>query len=763
MNKKSLWKLILILAIPCIIGFMPAPAGLSELAWVLFGIYLAAIVGLVIKPFPEPVVLLIAVAASMVVVGNLSGGEFKTTAVLSGYSSGTTWLVFSAFTLSAAFVTTGLGKRIAYLLIGKIGSTTLGLGYVTVFLDLVLAPATPSNTARAGGIVLPIINSVAVALGSEPEKSPRRVGHYLMMSIYMVTKTTSYMFFTAMAGNILALKMINDILHLQISWGGWALAAGLPGIIMLLVTPLVIYTMYPPEIKKVDNKTIAKAGLAELGPMKIREKMLLGVFVLALLGWIFSKSLGVDESTVAIVVMATMLLLGIVTWEDVVKNKGGWNTLIWYGGIIGLSSLLSKVKFFEWLAEVFKNNLAFDGHGNVAFFVIIFLSIIVRYFFASGSAYIVAMLPVFAMLANVSGAPLMLTALALLFSNSYGGMVTHYGGAAGPVIFGAGDTPINNGLSIRHTTRNFPNREGSKPANGQMSAVALMDARSIAATAANGGYLTSASELDCWDNVPEYAFDVTPYKNRVYQGFVKGATQQPLIYGPNIKDWPELGALTDNIVLKVCSKILDEVTTTDELIPSGETSSYRSNPIGLAEFTLSRRDPGYVGRSKATAELENQRLAGNVSEMAEVFARIKQIAGQEHVDPLQTEIGSMVYAVKPGDGSAREQAASCQRVIGGLANIAEEYATKRYRSNVINWGMLPLQMAEAPTFEVGDYIYIPGIKAALDNPGTTFKGYVIHEDAPVTEITLYMESLTAEEREIIKAGSLINFNKNRQM
>ncbi|HCO5267550.1 TPA: hypothetical protein N8045_000396 [Escherichia coli] len=302
-----------------------------------------------------------------------------------------------------------------------------------------------------------------------------------------------------------------------------------------------------------------------------------------------------------------------------------------------------------------------------------------------------------------------------------------------------------------------------KPANGQMSAVALMDARSIAATAANGGYLTSASELDCWDNVPEYAFDVTPYKNRVYQGFVKGATQQPLIYGPNIKDWPELGALTDNIVLKVCSKILDEVTTTDELIPSGETSSYRSNPIGLAEFTLSRRDPGYVSRSKATAELENQRLAGNVSELTEVFARIKQIAGQEHIDPLQTEIGSMVYAVKPGDGSAREQAASCQRVIGGLANIAEEYATKRYRSNVINWGMLPLQMAEVPTFEVGDYIYIPGIKAALDNPGTTFKGYVIHEDAPVTEITLYMESLTAEEREIIKAGSLINFNKNRQM
>lgn len=307
--------------------------------------------------------------------------------------------MFSAFTLSAAFVTTGLGKRIAYLLIGKIGNTTLGLGYVTVFLDLVLAPATPSNTARAGGIVLPIINSVAVALGSNRKKSASCRTLPDDVHLHGHQNHQLYGFFTAMAGNILALKMINDILHLQISWGGWALAAGLPGIIMLLVTPLVIYTMYPPEIKKVDNKTIAKAGLAELGPMKIREKMLLGVFVLALLGWIFSKSLGVDESTVAIVVMATMLLLGIVTREDVVKNKGGWNTLIWYGGIIGLSSLLSKVKFFEWLAEVFKNNTAFDGHGNVAFFVIIFLSIIVRYFFASGSAYIVAMLPVFAMLA----------------------------------------------------------------------------------------------------------------------------------------------------------------------------------------------------------------------------------------------------------------------------------------------------------------------------------------------------------------------------
>ncbi len=223
MQKNKLWKLLVIIAIPLLISLFPAPEGLSKLAWVLSGIYLAAIVGLVIKPFAEPVVLLIAVAASMVVVGNLGDGSIKAASVLSGYSSGTTWLVFSAFTLSAAFVITGLGKRIAYILIGKIGSTTLGLGYVTAFLDLILAPATPSNTARAGGIVLPIINSVAVALGSEPERSAKRVGHYLMLNVYMVTKTTSYMFFTAMAGNILALKMIEDICHIKLSWedGRW--------------------------------------------------------------------------------------------------------------------------------------------------------------------------------------------------------------------------------------------------------------------------------------------------------------------------------------------------------------------------------------------------------------------------------------------------------------------------------------------------------------------------------------------------------------
>lgn len=332
--------------------------------------------------------------------------------------------------------------------------------------------------------------------------------------------------------------------------------------------------------------------------------------------------------------------------------------------------------------------------------------------------------------------------------------------------FGAGDTPMHNGLSIRHTTRNFPNREGSKPGNGQMSAVALMDARSIAATAANGGLLTSAAELDYWHEAQEYEFDVSPYKSRVYQGFVKGVTQQPLIYGPNIKDWPEMNALTDNILLAVTSKIMDPVTTTDELIPSGETSSFRSNPLGLAEFTLSRRDPQYVERAKKIAAIEQQRVKGEDlcrlnPQLENIFSQIRQLPGQENITAAQTEIGSMIYAVKPGDGSAREQAASCQRVLGGLANICQEYATKRYRSNVINWGMLPLQMKEAPDFEVGDFIYIPAIKSALKGELSDITAFVVSDHRPVRQITLYMEKLTSSEQEIIKAGGLINYNKNQ--
>lgn len=329
--------------------------------------------------------------------------------------------------------------------------------------------------------------------------------------------------------------------------------------------------------------------------------------------------------------------------------------------------------------------------------------------------------------------------------------------------FGAGDTPANNALSIRHTTRNFPNREGSRPAAGQLSAVALMDARSVAATAANGGMLTAATNYADDYQVPEYHYDDAPYRSKVYSGYQQADENADLIYGPNIKDWPPMSSLADHILLKVCSKIMDPVTTTDELIPSGETSSYRSNPLGLAEFTLSRRDPEYVGRAKAVGVLEQARNAGSDPAgiepgLVSVYEQIKGISGD--ISSQGIEIGSMIYCVKPGDGSAREQAASCQRVLGGLANICKEYATKRYRSNVMNWGMIPFQMKEEAEFDVDDYIFVPNVKTALDGDMQDIKAYVI--GAEVKEITLFIADMTEDEKKIVKAGSLINYNRNRQ-
>ena len=324
--------------------------------------------------------------------------------------------------------------------------------------------------------------------------------------------------------------------------------------------------------------------------------------------------------------------------------------------------------------------------------------------------------------------------------------------------FGAGDTPANNALSIRHATRNFPNREGSKPGAGQLSAVALMDARSIAATAANGGILTSAEKYADDYEVPEYNYDDSSYRARIYNGFGKAEPEDKLIYGPNIKDWPEQEALAQNILLRVCSKIMDKVTTTDELIPSGETSSYRSNPLGLAEFTLSRRDPGYVQRAKAVRALEKARLAGEAQSdeaLKNALGKVKNILPD--VDEKTIEIGSVIYCVKPGDGSAREQAASCQRVLGGLANICSEYATKRYRSNVMNWGMLPFQMKNEPTFEVGDYILVPNVLDAMDGDMQSIKAYVLGDEVKETE--LYIAPMTEDEKKIVKAGCLINFNR----
>ena len=322
--------------------------------------------------------------------------------------------------------------------------------------------------------------------------------------------------------------------------------------------------------------------------------------------------------------------------------------------------------------------------------------------------------------------------------------------------FGAGDVPANGALSIRHTTRNFPSREGSKPGSGQLSGVALMDARSIAATTANGGILTPATDIDYDPTVPEYQYDVSSYDTRVYQGFGKGDYDALLKFGPNIKDWPEIAPLGDNLLLKVASYITDPVTTTDELIPSGETSSYRSNPLGLAEFTLSRKDPEYVSRAKAVQAEEAARRAGAGD--AALLAKVNAVPGCEQLKWNDIQIASTIFAVKPGDGSAREQAASCQRVLGAGANIVTEYATKRYRSNLINWGMLPLQLAGATPFGLGDYVLIPNVREALKGDLQSIKAYVLGDT--VKEFELYMAPLTTDERQILADGCLINFYKH---
>ena len=329
--------------------------------------------------------------------------------------------------------------------------------------------------------------------------------------------------------------------------------------------------------------------------------------------------------------------------------------------------------------------------------------------------------------------------------------------------FGAGDTPANNAFSIRHSTRNFPNREGSKVQNGQISSVALMDARSIAATAANKGFLTSAADIDVNFSKPKYFFDKTIYENRVFDSKGVADPSVEIQFGPNIKDWPAMSALPENLVLKVVSEIHDPVTTTDELIPSGETSSYRSNPLGLAEFALSRKDPEYVGRAKEIQKAQKAVEAGTcpleaVEELKPVMQTIE--AAFENVGKGNVGFGSTIFAVKPGDGSAREQAASCQKVLGGWANIANEYATKRYRSNLINWGMLPfIYESEELPFKNGDYIFVPEIVEAVKNKATDVQAYVVDDDKNVKPFTLKLGEMTDDERDIILKGCLINYNR----
>ena len=430
--KDKLWRIGIMVAIVAFMWFGGAPEGLKPQVWKLFGIYLATIVGLVLKPFPVPITVLLGVATSSILLSN-------TKDVLAGYSNTALWLIFAAFGLSVAFGKTGLGHRIAYYLVRAFGSTTLRLGYVTAFLDLILSPATPSNTARAAGIVYPINLSIAEAVGSYPGESAKKAGAYLLQNGYFATKVTSFLFATAMAPNLLALDFITKLTGVSLNWGQWAAAMFVPGFIMLMLVPIIGYMYERPTVKEIDNKKIAEDGLAELGPMKASEKGLIAIALLAITGWILPTfGIKIDATAVAIVAMIATFVCGIITWDDLLKTKAAWNTLIWFGGILGLSSALTKGKFFEWLAKYLEAHMNFGLDPFMMLILISVISVAVRYFFASGTAYISAMLPVFLIVGINAGIDPTLLAFIMIGTNSYGGSVTHYGAAPGPIIFSAG-------------------------------------------------------------------------------------------------------------------------------------------------------------------------------------------------------------------------------------------------------------------------------------------------------------------------------------
>lgn len=430
--KDKLWRVAVMAAIVAIAWFGGTPEGLKPQVWQLFGIYLATIVGLVLKPFPVPITVLLGVATSSILLSN-------TKDVLAGYSNTALWLIFAAFALSVAFGKTGLGHRIAYHLVRLFGSTTLRLGYVTAFLDLILSPATPSNTARAAGIVYPINLSIAEAVGSYPGETAKKAGAYLLQNGYFATKVTSFLFATAMAPNYLALDFITKLTGVSLNWAQWAAAMFVPGFIMLMLMPLIGYMYERPSVKDIDNKKIAADGLAELGPMKASEKGLIVIALLAITGWILPTfDIKIDATAVAIVAMIATFVCGIISWDDLLKTKAAWNTLIWFGGILGLSSALTKGKFFEWLAKYLEAHMNFGLDPFMMLILISVISVVVRYFFASGTAYISAMLPVFLIVGINAGIDPTLLAFIMIGTNAYGGSVTHYGAAPGPIIFSAG-------------------------------------------------------------------------------------------------------------------------------------------------------------------------------------------------------------------------------------------------------------------------------------------------------------------------------------
>lgn len=423
---------LVLFVVPIAILLVPAPTGLSIEAWKIFAVYVAAILGLIIRPAAEPIVALAVIAFGSFVVplGKL----------LSGYASTTVWLVFSAFLITQAFADTGLGKRIAYWMIGLCGKSALGVVYGATLTDLILSPATPSNTARSGGIVYPIFRNIASTLGSEPGPTGRKIGSFITLSVYTISLSTSALFITACAPNALTVAFAKNILKTDISWTQWMVGMLLPGLVVLVIAPWIIYKLYKPELDIIPNyKEISKSGLDELGPMSSKEKLLVLFFVLAIVGWAGGNFFKIDGTAVALLFFACSAIFRLISWENVLKNAGAWNTLIWYGVIIGVSGVLAQAKFFTWLATIFAQNVNMAGYSTMLVLGgLTILSVLIRYAFASMGAYVGAFIPVLFTLGLAAGAPTVPLVLLMGASSAYGCLLTHYGGAVGPVLFGTG-------------------------------------------------------------------------------------------------------------------------------------------------------------------------------------------------------------------------------------------------------------------------------------------------------------------------------------
>lgn len=444
--KTTYAKAGICIAVPVLLLLLPVPQGLTPQAWKFCAVYIGAILGLVLRPMPEPVVLLAAIAVA-------SLGLNETTAALSGFGGGTAWLVFAAFIVGQCFLDTGLGKRISYHVIRMAGGETLNLGYAVAIADYVMSPAMPSNTARTGGIVFPIFNSLVKTLEPNPGEGVRPVGTYIMANMYQVSLTTSALFITASAVPAMIMRFARDITGVDIAWGEYAVAMSVPGLLSLLIIPLIVYKICTPTLKTFDNRKLADEGLKELGPISRSEIKLAILFVFALLGWGTSMFTKLNSTGIAIAFCTLSLLLGILSWNRVLECKGAWSTFIWYAGIISLAGGLNKHGFFKWLGVTMQNSFNFDGYDKITILIgLILISIVVRYIFASSAAFVASMMPVLLTLGHALQVPSYPLILMLAQSAIIASVLTHYGNAAAPIIFGTGYVSTKMWWIVGHVT-----------------------------------------------------------------------------------------------------------------------------------------------------------------------------------------------------------------------------------------------------------------------------------------------------------------------